>query len=322
MTKRTQLTIPSERNFCMCDLYYALTDGLFEPTKKVKDADLHYRRVTRDFEAKFKDQMGKSHVQKITLGFRYPSTLNTQAESILLAVLKIAGENRLEIQPEQMALQIFVGVEEVGQARKKPIIQTTCTMLELLKAAGMNSDKRSYQQLKFYLEELAATTVKWRNHDTKWEGSSRMMEHAVNDDGSLIIQVNWRLAGAILGTYLYAEINLDERNTLKKDAAKTLHRWLSAHLRRQIGDRQEYIEYHTLIKHIWSEKASGSTQRKRLERLKNEILPQINGLVEWTVEMKPEGAIITRHQGDYRPNNPPQFEAPKVSKKGKGKTAK
>lgn len=303
----------------MCDLHYALTDGLFEPTKKVKDADLHYRRVTRNFEAKFKDQMGQSHVQKVSLSFRYPSTLNTQAESILLAVLKIAGENRLEIQPEQAALPLFAGIEEVGHAKNKPIVQTTCSRWELLQTAGMGDDDKSYAQLKFYLRELAATTVEWRNHHTKWEGSSRMIEHAVNDDGSLVIQVNWRLAGAILGTYLYAEIDLDERYALKKDAAKTLHRWLSAHLRRQTGGRQEYIEYHTLIKHIWSEKASGSTQRMRLNRLKHEILPQINGLGGWAVEMKPEGAIITRHQGDYRPNNPPQLE---VSKKGKGKATK
>jgi hypothetical protein len=53
--------------------------------------------------------------------------------------------------------------------------------------------------------------------------------------------------------------------------------------------------------------------------LKNEVLPEISKLAEWTVETKPKGAIITRHQGDYRPNNPPQLEAPK---KGKGKTAK
>lgn len=315
MTKRTQLSMPSERNFCMCDLHHALTDGLFEPSKKVKDADLHYRRVTRDIEVKFKDHTGKSYIQKVTLSFRYPSTLNTQAESILLAILKIAGENRLEIQPEQIALPLFVGVEEVGQAKNKPIVQTTCSRWELLQIAGMGDDDKSYAQLKFYLRELAAATVEWRNHHTKWEGSSRMIEHAANDDGSLVIQVNWRLAGAILGTYLYAEIDLDERNTLKKDAAKTLHRWLSAHLRRQTGGRQEYIEYRTLIKHIWSEEANGSTQRKRLERLKNEILPQINSLAGWTVEMKQEGAIITRHQGDYRPNNPPQLGAPKKSKK-------
>lgn len=315
MAKTIQLIIPSERNFALYELNHALTDGLFEPVQRTKDAKFHYREAVRELERKYTDWKGKEIVEPITLTFWYPSTLNTQAESILLAILKIAGLQGLKVEPDQLMLPLFAGIDDTGQAKERPSAKATCTMYELLRVAGMGNDNKSYTQLKFYIDELSKTSVKWRNHTTKWEGRWNLLGYAVNDDGSLVIQVNWRLALGVLGNAYYAEIDLDERHALGKDAAKTLHRWLSAHLRRQVGSRQEYIEYRTLIKHIWNEEASGSTQRMRLNRLKHEILPQINGLAGWVVEMKPEGAIITRHQGDYRPNDLPQLEAPKKGKK-------
>lgn len=317
MAKITQLIVPSERNFVLYELNHALTDGLFEPALRTKDARFHYREAIRQLERKYTDWKGKEIVEPVTLTFWYPSTLNTQAESILLAILKIAGLQGLKVEPDQLMLPLFAGIDDPGQAKERPSAKATCTIYELLRVAGMGNDNKSYAQLKFYIDELSKTSVKWRNHATKWEGRWNLLGYAVNDDGSLIIQVNWRLALGVLGNAYYAEIDLDERHTLKKDAAKTLHRWLSAHLRRQVGNKQEYIEYRTLIKHIWSEEASAGTQRKRLFVLKNDVLPEIGKLPGWTVEMKPKGVIITRHQGDYHPNNPSQLEAPK-----KGKSAR
>lgn len=314
-TTLPKVNIPSERNFVLYELNHALMDGPFEPTQRTKDARFHYREATRELKRKYIDSRDKEVTEPITLTFWYPSTINTQAESILLAVLKIAGAEGLEVQPNQLTLPLFAGIDDPGKALEKPSAKVTCTMWELLQVAGMNDDKRSYQQLKFYLRELSKTNVQWRNHATKWEGSSNLLAFAINDNGSLVIQVNWRLSAAILGTARYAEIDLDERNALKRDASKTLHRWLSAHLWRQTGGRQEYIEYNTLVKHIWSQEASTSRQRARLATLKNEVLPEIGKLAGWVIEKKTEGAIITHHQGDYHPNNPPVVDIPKKDKR-------
>ena len=313
-TESARLNEPSGRNFVLYELNYALTDGLFEPAQRTKDARFHYREAVRELERKYQDWKGKEIIEPVTLTFWYPSTINTQAESVLLAILKIAGVEQLEVQPNQLILPLFAGIDDPGRAPEKPSAKAICSMYELLKVAGMGNDKKSYKQLKFYIDELSKTSVKWRNHATKWEGRWNLLGYTVNDDGSLVIQVNWRLALGILGRAYYAEIDLDERNALKKDASKTLHRWLSAHLRRQIGNRQEYITYEKLLEHIWSQKATPAAQRKRLERLKNEVLPEIGKLTGWTVERKAEGAVITHHQGNYRPNNPPQPKAPKKDK--------
>src|SRR5262249_3009623 len=95
------------------------------------------------------------------------------------------------------------------------------------------------------------------------------------------------------GSYRYAMIDLDERRALKKDASKSLHRWLSAWLK---TDNPSFITYDRLIPHIWTEKASGAAQRKRLERLRNEVLPEIGQLEGWTVEIGERGEQITHRK--------------------------
>jgi hypothetical protein len=134
--------------------------------------------------------------------------------------------------------------------------------------------------------------VDWKNTASGWSGSSWFLSHDKHNDGRLIIRLNWRLAGAVFGEYDYAKIDLNERNALEKDASKTLHRWLSAHL---WTGRSEYITYEKLIGHIWTQQATKKAQQKRTERLRNEILPDLASLDGWTIEVMKDGVQIT-HQ--------------------------
>jgi hypothetical protein len=177
-----------------------------------------------------------------------------------------------------------------GNAKIKDTVQTHCTKYELLKMAGMNTGKEGYKLLDFYLEQLSHIMVDWKNTVSGWSGSSWFLSHDKHEDGKLVIRLNWRLAGAVFSRYDYAKIDLNERHALKKDASKTLHRWLSAHL---WAGRSEYITYEKLIGHIWTQEATSATQRKRLERLKQEILPELANLSNWTVETNHKGAHIT-----------------------------
>lgn len=106
-----------ETSFALLDTHTALTDGLFEPTKKVKDAEWHLRPVIRETKIRWKDEKGIQRENNVTLTFVVPMTLNTQAESILLAIIKLAGLDGLRIEPEQPCLPIFDTAER--DARKK-----------------------------------------------------------------------------------------------------------------------------------------------------------------------------------------------------------
>ena len=290
-SKKALVPASLEQSFALCELEYALTDGIFEPTRKIKNAHLTLREVIRETRLTRKnDETGRIEEEAITLTFVVPSVLNALAESILLAIIKMSGMNGIRVEPDQPTLPLFSTAE--GGAKAKARVQTTCKQYQLLKEAGMSTGNHDYQQLDFYLKQMARVTIEWKNHTTGWRGACHLMEYITHEDGSLIIQLNWRLAGVVLGIvgYDYAVIDLNERHALEKDASKTLHRWLSAHLWR---GKSEFITYGKLINHIWTQEATPATQRKRLERLRKEILPELDKLPNWTIKLLKEGAHIT-----------------------------
>jgi hypothetical protein len=140
---------------------------------------------------------------------------------------------------------------------------------------------------------MSAITVNFKNSVTGWSGSDHFISYRAHEDGRLIIKLNWRIAGAIFGEYFYAEIDLNERKALKKDASKTLHRWLSAHVWK--GNHAD-LYYTTLIDHTWTQPASANTQKWRLNTLKKELLPEIAELPCWTVKMGKEKVEIIHHK--------------------------
>ena len=276
-----------EQSFALCEMQYALLSGVFESKKDVKDAELHFHKVTGCYKWRHPDT-GTVYDNAVHLELLVPCTLNSQAESILLAIIKISGTDGQRIDSDQPMLPSFD--PPTGNAGMKGTVQILCTKYELLKTAGMDTGKANYLQLDFYLKQLSHIMVDWENTASGWSGSSWFLSHDKHEDGRLIIRLNWRLAGSVFSEYDYAKIDLNERYALKKDASKTLHRWLSAHL---WSGKSEYISYGKLISHIWTREASGSTQRMRLNRLKQEILPELGKLPNWTIKLLGDGAHIT-----------------------------
>jgi Replication protein C (RepC) len=291
--KKQWVSANCEQSFALCEMQHALLDGVFEPTFRGKDAHLRFREVEGSYKWRHPGT-GQIFEDAVHLTLLIPYAVNAQAESILLAIIKMSSINGQRIDPDQPMLPSFD--PPTGNARIKNTVQTCCTKYELLKASGMDTGKHDYQQLNFYLKQLSHIMVDWENTASGWSGSSWFLSHDKHKDGRLIIRLNWRLAGAVFSEYDYAKIDLNERHTLVKDASKTLHRWLSAHL---WAGKSEFIRYETLIKHIWTQEATKKTQQKRVERLRNEILADLASLDRWTVEMKKDGAQIT-HLKDHK----------------------
>jgi hypothetical protein len=276
------------KRFAKYELQTALLDGIFESSKKVSGAEEKRRVIERSFDHVERDENGSVVGQRIknaiTLKLKVPYTLGTAAESLLLAILKIAGQDGDTSLPDDLLLAN-------ENASTKNVQYAELTMFQLLKEAGMTDGKKSYEQAKTYLHLMSEISVWYSNEITGWSGSSWFMAYETNKDGRLKIQLNWRLSGAIFGEYLHAIINLDERAALEKDPSKTLHRWLSAHIWPGISGN---FHYETLIRHIWSEKASAPTTRKRISRLKTEILPEIGKLADWEIVQDADLVTISR----------------------------
>lgn len=273
-----------------------MLDGVFEPSRKVKDGDLRIRRIKGVYD--YKDpNTGKVHKDAVHLELVIPYLLNPQAESVLLALIKLSGKdglaNGLEIETTQPYLPMLFETIK-GDVANKPVIYIRTTQYQLLETAGMGKGKQDYRLLGQYLKYMSEITVHYENTADKFKANVHLLETAEDlTTGNIVVRLNWRLSGAILGKYRYAEIDLKERRALGKDASKTLHRWLSANLWE--GGARFYL-YKTLITHIWTQKAKAGAQRVRLTRLKNEILPEIGKLNGWTIEMGEDGAKITHHK--------------------------
>lgn len=289
--KKQWIPANREQSFALYEMQQALLSGVFEPKKDTKDAGLHFHKVEGYYKWRHPDT-GIVYNNAVHLELLTPRALNSQAESILLAIIKISGTDGLRISPDQPMLPSFD--PPTGNARTKGTVQILCTKYELLKTAGMDTGKANYQQLDFYLKQLSHIMVDWENTASGWSGSSWFLSHDKHEDGRLIIRLNWRLAGSVFSEYDYARIDLNERYALKKDASKTLHRWLSAHL---WAGKTEFITHEKLISHIWTQEATQTTQRKRLERLKQQILPELARLPNWTVKVNDKGANITHLNG-------------------------
>lgn len=276
------------KRFAKYELQTALLDGIFESSKKVSAADEKRRVIERNFDHVERDENGKIVGEKIknaiTLKLKVPYTLGTAAESLLLAILKIAGQEGDASLPGDILLAS-------ESASAKNVQKAEMTMFQLLKEAGMGDSKSAYTQAKSYLQQMSEISVWYSNEVTGWSGSSWFMTHETHKDGRLKIQLNWRLSGAIFGEYLHAVINLDERAALVKDPSKTLHRWLSAHI---WAGHSGKFHYETLIRHIWSAEASEATTRKRISRLKTEILPEISSLSGWEIVQENDFVLIFR----------------------------
>ena len=268
----------TEKSFAKYELQTALLDGLFESTWKIKDAHLQLREIERWFED-----------GDIYLKLYVPISLGVQAESILLTILKLTGLQGAIIEPMQSDLFL----EPKDDAKLKNAGYAITTEYALLKEAGLDIGKKGYTQLRTYLEQMSMVRVFYQNKRTGWRGADWFLRYRAHDNGRLIVQLNWRLTGAIFGEYLHAEINMTERNTLKKDAAKTLHRWLSAHL---WAGKSEFITYEALIGHVWSKPGLPGAIRERKRALKNEILSNFRSLSYWDIEIGERGATITHRK--------------------------
>ena len=133
-----------EQSFALCEMQYALLSGVFESKKDVKDAELHFHKVTGCYKWRHPDT-GTVYDNAVHLELLVPCTLNSQAESILLAIIKISGTDGQRIDSDQPMLPSFD--PPTGNAGMKGTVQILCTKYELLKTAGMDTGKANYLQL-------------------------------------------------------------------------------------------------------------------------------------------------------------------------------
>ena len=228
-----------------------------------------------------------------TIWYRGPDALGVSDQTVLFAVLCLAQKKGKELLPSttghytRRALADLLPVPESYPLRT---VYVDTTLYEMLQTAAMRDDGRSYKQLRDCIDRLAAVTV-FVDRGGNSPPPMRLLSRVVKDDGRIKLALNERLALAFVGQYV--TIDLRERQRLPSDAAKVLHAWLSATVRR---GRAWNCTIDKLAYHIYGDSSGNDLRRKRRERTK-EALESISRLPGWSASISDGVACIVRDSG-------------------------
>lgn len=221
-----------------------------------------------------------------TLQWRGADALGIPEQSVLLALLSIAGQQPFSIDPNSAVgdkAKLFAQLSCVGPQSCVAVVKAHWRKIESVAGYSVHSGK-NIANIKLAVQRLAETTI-WECRDgIKYE--SRLVSWIYGSDNGVIIALNRRATDAIYG-HQFIKISLDERNTLPDESAKALHAYLSGSMRAGSTRR------HTIDKlqaHIWSGEVTGSTRRSRNERLRRALLA-IDQLPAWRCALLPRGQV-------------------------------
>lgn len=278
------------------ELQIALMDRLFSRTHRIRSAssrssrELTFREESGIYDWRDNDIV-VPHAVKITV--TAPMALDVACESVLLAILHLARQHGQSVRWKDLPSS-QQWLKPSGLAADEPISVVRTSQYAVLKLAGFTDGAKSYRRLKEILMLLGKTILTYENLVTHKTGNDLLLQWELDaQNDQLLVQLNWRLTGALFGPYLYALVDLEERRQLSSDAAKVLHRWLSAHL---WPGKQEWIREDTILRHVWSDDAvEEATWRTRRYRLHEDILPQLRRLEPtWNIRPKNQGWFIRR----------------------------
>lgn len=277
------------------DLQTALSP-LFQPVNDALNADRPKRLVHRETKNGW-------------IEFKCFEELSVFDESVALVILRIASEK------DRGSYLSDSPITELGKEMRRLMDPKNCaigkamglvketSLYEIAQLLGYKKPARNeYQCIRKSLERMSSITISQRNNDIGCEthGEIGFIQHKILDDGRLSIAITYRLAMAVFGEsgWMYALLNLDERNHLRGDIAKTAHKFLVSWLWRS-GNRP--IKLDTLASHVWAQwdvysMNAKSTMRERLK----EGLRKINNLSSWKIAIVGRGskAMVTVTRND------------------------
>lgn len=173
------------------------------------------------------------------------------------------------------------------------------SIYELAGVMGITKpSKKDYDSIRASLKRLGAVTMTEVREHCAIHHPVTFIGSRFNDDDTLDIVINNRLATAAFGEagFHYALLDLNERQHLRSDIAKATHRffvsWMWSQGRRTIG-------LDKLARHVWADwdNYTDSGKRCQLRKLKTAVLA-LNSLPDWEVSTEGRGnstkVIITR----------------------------
>lgn len=218
--------------------------------------------------------------------------LGVDDQDVLLGLLALAGKDGrvLSPAPTKVHNQALVGALcPQGEATKQNRLVITTSLYRLAQTIGTGLHATStYKRLRASLTRLANVQCIVSCPGT--HGQENLLAWLLQEDGTVKIAINSRLAQAVMGDIHYVSISLIERRALRSDPARILHSRLSAMIRP--GASWTY-HLNALAAMVWGDEANPATLRRRRHRIKNALL-DLQLLPGWSIKIDQSMVTIVR----------------------------
>jgi hypothetical protein len=259
-------------------------------------------------------EINDPHLGKIDIKIRAALPVGAKEEDLLLVLLALAGLN--DSTKKRHTHIIFPGTEEHAKCVEEMRIEHQCIpchyykvvttkriiMREMSNDDNFNPNADEYEYLKDRLERLSwvgYTVTGKRGNRRWWSGMSALLKAELDED-NIAVTFNERIARVVLGIHdfsnpdkpkkkqWFSKISLDERFSLRTDAAKIMHRIISVCV-----DKEWTYTIESLVGQVYGYKdVAARTQRYRTATIR-QGLEEISHLPRWSVEMDASEDAVT-----------------------------
>lgn len=214
--------------------------------------------------------------------FSGPEPLGADDLRILQGLVAMAGPNGLVLGPEpktEGGRQLRLFLEPKWEAVTADAMVVKGSYRALAKEIGAEVDSGgALKHIQDCIERLWKVSIIAQN-GRKRQGFRLLSEYASDEaDGRLYVALTPLIAQAVMGGGQHVRISMDEVRALDSETARLLHQRLCGWID---PGKTGKASIDTLCGYVWPSEASGSTMRKRRQRVR-EALPELVAL-GWTV---------------------------------------
>lgn len=203
----------------------------------------------------------------------------------LQGLVALGGPGGVILEPEPESeespkahLRLFL--EPKLEATGMDALAVRSTISHLLHEVGLSRSGQNIEAMRESLCRMANVTVIVRKGAR--EASFKLLSYGFDEDtGELLVALNPRLCGAILGTSKkYVHIELAEVRRLASDPARLIHQRLCAWV--DVGKTGD-VKMETLIEYVWPDAATNPNTMKSRKSVVRRALAELRALA-WSVD--------------------------------------
>lgn len=222
-----------------------------------------FRSLRRGERKKLKLDVSYQHGPNTLLRFVGFEPLDAQDMRLLQGIIALSGPNGVILTDEpktDRGQQLRFLLDPKLDAARADALVVKSTLGQLMREIGYTTDgAEARRDLKASLLRMSNVTLHVK--DGHREASFHLLSYAFDeDDGSLFVALNPRVAEAVMGNKGFTRIELSEVRALQSDPARLMHQRLCGWVAPGKSGR---VELDTICGYVWPDDATAEAMKKR-----------------------------------------------------------